>query len=112
MEHLSNAVRHCLVAIFGASAMLHLLAPGLMHRLDRRTYSSHSKSRAIAVLPGLSALFLAIAQTHVWGIAFGALTLFMLVVSMLQHRRYGLAVLGMLGMTSLPVAFLSSSALH
>lgn len=104
MTAISDGVRLALIAIFAASAMLHLIAPSFLRAIYRRAYDSEAMLRITALPHGLTALFLALPHTHLWGCAMAVVPLFGAVVSMLRHQRYALAVLGMLAMLALPVA--------
>jgi hypothetical protein len=104
MDTISEIARISLAASFAAAAGLHLITPGLFRKLYRRPDYPDFSVRVMAFAPGLSSAFLLVPHTHIWGVAFGALTLFVVVTEMLIRRRYTLALLGILAMAALPVA--------
>ena len=108
MDTISDIARISLAASFAAAAVLHLLTPGLFRKLYRRPDYPDFSVRVMAVAPGSSCAFLLIPHTHIWGVALGALTLFVVVTEMLRHRRYTLALLGILAMAVLPVAIVAA----
>jgi hypothetical protein len=108
MDTISEIARFCLAASFVVAAGLHLLTPGLFRKIYRRPDYPESSVRVMGIVPGLSSAFLLIPHTHIWGAALGALTLFVVVAEMLIHRRYVLALLGILAMTALPLAIVAA----
>ena len=91
-----------------ASAAVHLAG----FRRLRAAYAEWEYPRSFHRLVGISnltaALFLARPETRIWGVALGAVILFIAVVTLLGHRRYTYAVPGMLLMLALPPALLAT----
>jgi hypothetical protein len=108
MDTISDIARISLAASFAVAAGLHLLTPALFRKIYQRPDYPDFSVRVMAVAPGFSSVFLLIPHTHIWGVALGALTLFVVVTEMLFHRRYTLAFLGILAMTALPVAIIAA----
>ena len=86
-----------LASLFAASALLHAAAP----RLLRPLYQHSQFARTAGLVQGLAALFLVMPQLRVWGVILGAMILFALVVSLLNHRRYWYALPAILCMVAL-----------
>ena len=93
-----------LAAIFGAGGVLHLF--GLRGLYERLHYPRGFRS-VTGTLMLLSAVFLAIGETRIWGVAFAALVTFMATVTLLNHRQYLFAASGVLVLAALAPATLA-----
>ena len=77
-----------LALLFGAAALLHLVAPGFLLRGYRNRGYGHGFHYAVGIALALAAVFLAIAETRVWGGILGAMILFFTAVSLLNREKY------------------------
>jgi hypothetical protein len=107
VESISDIVRFSLAGILALFAALHAFGPGALRNIYRADNAAISLIRVIALPLGLAAAFLVIPHTHIWGVAFAAITLFSAIVALLLRERYGLALLGTLVLTALPLAILA-----
>lgn len=99
-----------IAALFGASGLLHLLGPRFVREAyDRWNFPRHFH-RVTGIIELLTAAFLANPLTRLWGIALAGLTLFVAVVTLLNHRQYAYTVPGILVMLLLIPASLSAAA--
>jgi hypothetical protein len=95
---------------FAVSAAAHLAGLRRLRAAYAEWEYPHSFHRVVGVSNLVAALFLAIPETRVWGVALAAVILFIAVVTLLNHRRYYYAVPGMLLMLALPPALLATGA--
>jgi len=95
---------NALAVLFGASALLNLAAPGLVWRTSRRQAFARGFYYAVGAAQALTALFLALDQTRIWGGILGAMILFVTVVSLLNRRQYLYALPAILAMIALAPA--------
>jgi len=96
-------------SVFGISAALHLTGlPALQDMYERWGYRRNSH-RVIGVLNAITAAFLAVPQTRLWGVMLAGAILFGAVVALLNRRQYVYAVPGMLLLAALPPALISSA---
>jgi hypothetical protein len=94
---------------FGLSAILHLAGLRALKDMYERWDYRRNSHRVIGVLNAITAAFLAIPQTRLWGVALAAAILFGAVVALLNRRQYLYAIPGMLLLAALPSAFISSA---
>ena len=92
LSDLSSDLALLLSLLFGLVAMLNLAGPGFVLRLYRRWDYPRGFHYVVGLIQGLTALFLAIPQTRIWGGILGAMVLFVAIVSLLNHRKYAYAV--------------------
>ena len=90
--------------MFGAGAVLNLAAPGFVRRVYQRWDYPRGFYYVVGLAQGLTALFLAVPETRIWGGILGAMILFVTVVSLLNHRKYLYAVPAILLMVALAPA--------
>jgi len=100
----ANLIANALAVLFGASALLNLAAPGLVWRTSRRQAFARGFYYAVGAAQALTALFLALDQTRIWGGILGAMILFVTVVSLLNRRQYLYALPAILAMIALAPA--------
>jgi hypothetical protein len=94
-----------LAALFGAGGVLHIV--GLRDLYARWRYPRNFH-RVTGTLMLLSAAFLAIGETRIWGVALGALVTFTATVTLLNHRQYLFAAWGMVVLAALAPATLAA----
>jgi len=92
LSELGNYLAVALALFFGLVAMVNLLAPTFVLRLYRRWNYPRGFHYVAGVTQALTALFLAIPETRIWGGILGAMVLFIAIVSLLHHRKYAYAV--------------------
>jgi hypothetical protein len=95
---------------FGLSAVLHLAGLRPLREVYERWEYRRNTHRVIGALNIITAIFLAVPQTRLWGVTLAAAILFGAVVTLLNHRHYLFAVPGMILLAALPPALLSSAA--
>ncbi len=93
-----------LSALFAATGLLHVAAPGFLRQAYRRWQFAPGFYYVAGIAMLLTALFLAVPQTRIWGGILGGTVLFVAVVSFLNHRRYRYAVPAILLMVMLAPA--------
>jgi len=104
MSEIGNFIALTLAALFGAGALLHLSAPGFVRRSYQRWDYPRGFYYVVGIAQALTALFLGVEQTRIWGGVLGAMVLFVTVVSLLNHRKYAYAVPAILVMVALAPA--------
>ena len=88
LSGLGSALALLLTFLFGLGALLNLAGPGFVLRLYRRWDYPRGFHYVVGFMQGLTALFLAIPETRIWGGILGAMVLFVAIVSLLNHRKY------------------------
>ena len=81
-------IANTLALLFASAALLHLAAPGFLLRGYRNRGYGHGFHYAVGIALGLAALFLAIAETRIWGGILGAMILFVTTTSLLNREKY------------------------
>jgi|SRR6266404_105498 len=104
MSDIGNFLAQLLAGLFGVAAVLNLAAPGFVRRIYQRWEFPRGFYYVAGLAQGLTALFLAVEQTRIWGGILGAMVLFVTVVSLLNHRKYGYAIPAILVMLALAPA--------
>ncbi len=103
-EAAAELFANALAALFGASGLLSLAAPGLVRRLFPHQAFAPGLYRAVGAAQALTALFLVLEQTRIWGGILGAMILFVTVVTLLNRRQYLYALPAILAMIALAPA--------
>jgi hypothetical protein len=93
-----------LTAVFSIAAALNLAAPEFVRRIYQRWAFPRGFYYVVGLFQGLTALFLAVPQTRIWGGILGAMVLFAVIVSLLNRRQYLYAVPAILAMLALAPA--------
>jgi hypothetical protein len=106
----STIIAWAIASMFAASALLHLAGPRFVREAYERWNFPRHFHRVTGIVELLTAAFLAHPLTRLWGIALAALTLFVAVVTLLNHRQYAYTVPGILVMLLLIPASLSAAA--
>jgi hypothetical protein len=106
----STIIAWAIAGVFAASALLHLAGPRFVREAYERWNFPRHFHRVTGIVELLTAAFLANPLTRLWGIALAALTLFVAVVTLLNHRQYAYTVPGILVMLLLIPASLSAAA--
>jgi hypothetical protein len=104
MSEIANAIAEILAGLFGLSAVLHLAAPGFLRRAYQRWAFARGFYYVVGTAQGLTALFLALHQTRIWGGILGAMILFVTVVSLLNRGKYLYALSAILVMLAIAPA--------
>ncbi|HEY0266177.1 MAG TPA: hypothetical protein VGC16_05450 [Rhizomicrobium sp.] len=104
MSETAAIMAQALAALFAATAALNLIAPGFVRRAYRRWQFARGFYYVVGLAHGLTALFLAVPQTRIWGGVLGSMVLFVTIVSLLNHRKYIYAVPAILVMVALAPA--------
>jgi hypothetical protein len=104
MSEIGNFIALTLAALFGAGALLHLAAPGFVRQAYQRWDYPRGFYYVVGIAQALTALFLGVEQTRIWGGVLGAMVLFVTVISLLNHRKYAYAVPAILVMVALAPA--------
>ena len=104
MSEIGNLTAEMLAGLFALTAVLNLAAPGFVRRIYQRWAFARGFYYAVGAAQALTALFLAVPQTRIWGGILGAMILFVTVVSLLNHRKYLYAMAAMLAMVALAPA--------
>jgi hypothetical protein len=108
VEAISDIARYTLAVMLALFAAFHALSPRILRNIYRTSDDAIALVRVTAFPLGLSAAFLVIPHTHIWGVAFAAITLFSAIVALLLRERYALALLSTLVLTALPLAILAA----
>jgi hypothetical protein len=104
MSEIANLMAQILAALFGLSAVTHLAAPGFVRRVYQRWAFARGFYYVVGAAQALTALFLALHQTRIWGGILGAMILFVTVVSLLNRRKYLYALPAILAMIAIAPA--------
>jgi hypothetical protein len=104
MSEIANAIALGLAALFGLAAVLNLAAPGFVRRVYQRWAFARGFYYVVGLAQALTALFLVVPETRIWGGILGAMILFVTVISLLNHRKYLYAVPAILLMVALAPA--------
>jgi hypothetical protein len=104
MSEIANVIALTLAALFGAGALLNLAAPGFVRRAYQRWDYPRGFYYVVGIAQGLTALFLGVEQTRIWGGILGAMILFVTVIVLLNRRKYVYAVPAILVMVALAPA--------
>ncbi len=105
MNHFPVLVSWTLATVFGAGGLLHLFG---LRGLYERLHYPRGFHRVTGTLMLLSAVFLAVGETRIWGVVLAGLVTFMATVTLLNHRQYAYAVPGMLVLAALAPATLAA----
>ena len=104
MSEIANTLALTLAALFGLGAALNLAAPGFLRRAYARWTFPRGFYYVVGLAQTLTALFLFLPQTRIWGGVLGAMVLFVTVVSLLNRGKYAYAVPAILLMVALAPA--------
>jgi hypothetical protein len=104
MSEIANAIAEILAGLFGLSAVVHLAAPGFVRQVYQRWAFARGFYYVVGAAQGLTALFLALHQTRIWGGILGAMILFVTVVSLLNRGKYLYALPAILVMLAIAPA--------
>ena len=103
---LASIILDLLILLFGASALCHLFGLDAVTWSNDRPTFPHHFYRVAGTVELLTALFLVLPQTRVWGVALGYMVTISAVVMLLNRSRYAwsaahIAVLVALGPAAL-----------
>jgi hypothetical protein len=110
MSEIASGIAQAQAALFAACAALNLIPPGFVRLAYARWNYAPGFYYVVALAQGLTALFLTMPQTRIWGGVLGAMVLFVTIVSLLNHRKYIYAVPAILVMVALAPAMIVSGA--
>jgi hypothetical protein len=99
-----------IATIFAISALVNLTGPHALRAAYARWGYPRRFHLITGVLETITALFLAVPQTRIWGAALAAMVLFVAVVTLLNHRQYLYAVPGIVLLAALPPTLLAAAA--
>jgi hypothetical protein len=105
---LAHAAAQALSVLFAVMAVLHLSAWRPLAALYRRWRYARGFHYVAGSLQALTALFLWVEQTRIWGGILAAGLLFFTVVALLNRRHYLYAVPAMLAMAALAPAMIGT----
>jgi hypothetical protein len=92
LSNLSEGIALILTTLFTLAATLNIAAPDFLRRLYRRWDYPRGFYYVVGIAQGLTALFLAVPETRIWGGILGAFVLFATTVALLNRRQYMYAV--------------------
>jgi hypothetical protein len=101
LSGLGDGIAFFLTMLFALAATLNLAAPGFVRRFYRRWDYPRGFYYVAGAAQALTALFLAVPETRIWGGILGAFVLFAATVSLLNHRQYVYAVPAILVMVAI-----------
>jgi hypothetical protein len=98
-----------LSAIFAVAGLAHILWISRARAAYARWNFPRGFNWVTASFELLAAIFLALPQTRIWGVAVAGVILFIAVVTLLNHRQYAYALPGMILLAALPPALLAAA---
>ena len=104
MSEIGNLIAEMLAGLFATAAVLNLAAPGFVRQIYQRWAFARGFYYVVGAAQALTALFLAVPQTRIWGGILGAMILFVIVVSLLNRGKYLYALPAILAMIALAPA--------
>ena len=107
LHEISTIVSLVLTGVVGIAGGLHFCCSRLLLRAYPTLEFELTSCRVMGALRILSALFLALPQTRVWGASLVALIAFVAVIAQLNAARYMWAIPGIVALTMLPVTMAS-----
>jgi hypothetical protein len=107
MPHAFAAIAQSLAVIFAGAGAIQLAGPGFVRRAYERWGMPPKFYRVTGILELLAALFLANAETRIWGVVLGAIILFIAEITLLKSEQYGWSLPGMLLLAALVPASLA-----
>ena len=96
-----------LSALFAAFGLWQVTGAAGARQAYKRWRFPANTHRVAGVMAIIAAGFLSDPITRIWGVAFGAMFVFVVVATLLNHRKYVLSVPGMLVMVALVPASLA-----
>ena len=104
LSEFGNGLSLVLTMLFAFAAVVNLAGPGFVRRFYRHWNYPRGFHYVAGAAQGLTALFLAVPQTRIWGGISGAMVLFIVTVSLLNHRKYAYAIPAIMVMLALAPA--------
>jgi hypothetical protein len=104
MSEIADRLALILSALFAVAAALNLSAPGFVRRVYQRWAFPRGFYYVAGLAQVLTALFLSVPATRIWGGALGLIVLFFTTVSLLNHRKYIYALSAILVLVALAPA--------
>jgi hypothetical protein len=77
-----------LTSLFAFGAIVNLAAPGFVRRFYRDWDYPRGFHYVVGLIQSLTAVFLAVPETRIWGVISGGFFIFFSVVALLNRRRY------------------------
>ncbi len=98
MPHVTayTVIAQSIAVLFAIAGAIQLAGPAFVQRAYERWEMPRKFYRVTGVLELITALFLANAETRLWGVALGAIITFNAVVTLLKSEQYGWSVPGIL----------------
>jgi len=106
LSDLGGGLALILTTLFAIAAAMNLAAPAFVRRFYSRWDYPRGFHYVAGAAQGLTALFLAVPQTRIWGGILGAMILFIGIVSLLNHRKYAFAISAIMVMLALAPAMI------
>ena len=107
MIHFARIALYAVIAIFSLTGLLNLGGEGHLTAVYRLWRYPHHFNRIVGLAELLTALFLILPETRVWGIAAAGIMAFITVITLLHHRLYAWSLPVMLLLISLVPASLA-----
>lgn len=104
MSEIANCLALILSVLFAVAAALNLSAPDFVRRIYQRWAFPRGFHYVAGLAQVLTALFLAVPETRIWGGVLGVIVLFVTTVSLLNHRKYLYALPAILALIALAPA--------
>jgi hypothetical protein len=104
---ISNFIALTIAALFGASALLHLVGPAFVRRAYARWGFPTEFHRVAGVAELVTAVFLAESITRLWGVVLGGMVVSVTVITLLKNRQYAWTIPALCVLVALAPASLS-----
>jgi hypothetical protein len=95
--------------IFALAALVNLAGPRILLEAYARWGYPRGFHRITGAVEMAAAVFLAMPQTRIWGVAVAGVVLFVAVVTLLNHRQYLYALPGIVLLAALPPTLLAAT---
>jgi hypothetical protein len=100
-------IAQSIAVLFATAGAVQLAGPAFVQRAYERWEMPRKFYRVTGALELITALFLTIAETRVWGVILGAIITFGAVITLLKSEQYGWSVPGILLLMALVPALLA-----
>ena len=94
-------VAYGVVALFAVAGLINLTGAEFVRVAYRFWHYPKRFYRVVGGVELMAALFLAVPQLRIWGVALAGMIAFFAVVTLLNHRQYAMSVTGMFLLVSL-----------
>lgn len=100
-------IAQSVAVLFAAAGGIQIAGPAFVQRAYERWEMPRKFYRVTGALELIAALFLANAETRIWGVILGAIVLFGAIVTLLKSEQYGWSIPGMMLLMALVPASLA-----